>query len=217
MRGLKMVLPAIALAVLLGVPVTGAPAQTAQQTVQVRTAAVMTHAARGPVRPVPGASARLVVSRSGAGLYLFTEDLVPGNVYTVWWVLINKPGACASKPCGPADVLQRTDIVESDVGYATGEIASAVGSAMFEAQLPAGPLRGGWFRRSLRDPLTAEIHAVLHDHGPVIPALRDNMLRTLRGGCTDASVPAAYPPVAKADGTPGPNRCLLYQFMIFLP
>jgi hypothetical protein len=217
MRGLKIVFSAIALALVLGVPATRAPAATVPQTVQTRAAAVMTHAARGAVRPVPGASARLVVSRSGASLYLYTEDLVPGNAYTVWWVFINKPGACTGKPCGPADVLQRTDIVESDVGYATGEIASAGGSAMFEAQLPVGPFRGGWFGRSLKDPLTVEIHAILHDHGPVISSLRDNMLRTFRGGCTDASIPAVFPPVAKADGTPGPNRCLLYQFMIFLP
>ncbi|MGH2453669.1 MAG: hypothetical protein ACRDF5_07880 [bacterium] len=204
---------AIALALVLGAQVPPAPAQT----VQMRTAEVMTHAARGPVRPVAGASARLVVSRSAASLHLFTVDLVPGNVHTVWWVFINKPKACAGSPCGPADVLQRTDTVESDVGYATGEIADASGTATFQAQLPAGPFRGGWFGRSLKDPMTAEIHVVLHDHGPVIPALRDNMLRTLRGGCTDASVPAAYPPVAKADGTPGPNRCQLYQFAVFLP
>lgn len=141
---------------------------------------------------------------------------MPGNVYTVWWVVVNKPAACQAKPCGPADVLQRTDIVESDVGYATGAIADRTGSAAFTARLAKGSIPGGWFRRALKDPMTAEIHAILHDHGPVIDSMRDNMLRTLRGGCTDASVPAAYPQVA-TDGQPGPNRCLLYQFVIFLP
>jgi len=212
MRGLSVVLAAVTLVVLPG-GAASAPAQS----VQLRSAEVRTHAARGPIRPVAGASARLVVSRSGARLYLFTVDLVPGNVYTVWWVFLNKPKACASTPCGAADVIGRTDIVESDVGYATGEIAGPNGSAMFEATLPAGPFKGGWYGRSLIDPLTAEIHAILHDHGPLIPAARENMLRTFRGGCADASLPAVLPAVAKADGTPGPNQCLLYQFAIFLP
>ncbi len=207
------VLLGFALLLMLTVPAAPVPAQT----VQIRTAEVRTHAARGEVKPVTGASARLVVSQTAANLYLFTIDLVPGNVYTVWWVVVNKPAACSSKPCGGPDVLQRTDIVEADVGYATGAIADRNGSAIFAAQLARGSLPGGWFRKGLKDPLTAEIHAVVHDHGPVIESMRDNMMRTLRGGCTDASVPAAYPPVAKADGQAGPNRCQLYQFAIFLP
>lgn len=184
---------------------------------QVRSAQVTTHAARGEVKPVLGASARLVVSSTGASLYLFAVDLVPGHVYTAWWVVINKPGACASIPCGGPDVLQRTNVVDADVGYATGAIADRNGSAFFEARLATGNLPGGWFRKGLKDPYRAEIHVVLHDHGPVIESMRENMLRSLRGGCTDASVPAAYPAVAKADGTPGPNRCQLYQFAIFAP
>ncbi|MGH2592273.1 MAG: hypothetical protein ACRDGG_02035, partial [Anaerolineae bacterium] len=74
---------------------------------------------------------------------------------------------------------------------------------------------GGWFGNGFTNPRGAEIHLVLHDHGPMIPELVANQISTLRGGCTDASVPAAYPPIAKADGIPGPNTCRLVQFAVF--
>ncbi len=41
------------------------------------------------------------------------------------------------------------------------------------------------------------------------------MIRTYRTGCTDASLPAIFPPAAFADGTPGPNTCRLYQAAVF--
>ena len=60
----------------------------------------------------------------------------------------------------------------------------------------------------------AEVHVGLHNHGPVIASLCDEMLTSYRAGCTDASLPSP-PATAYADGTPGPNACQMWQFTIF--
>jgi hypothetical protein len=72
-----------------------------------------------------------------------------------------------------------------------------------------------WYDNDFSDPLGAEIHLVLNDHGPKITDLLSNMLHSYRGGCTDASLPPPFPASAKADGIPGPNTCRLYQTAIF--
>jgi hypothetical protein len=41
------------------------------------------------------------------------------------------------------------------------------------------------------------------------------MLQSYRGGCTDESLPGAFPDTAKNDGIPGPNTCQLFQDVIF--
>jgi hypothetical protein len=51
----------------------------------------------------------------------------------------------------------------------------------------------------------------------VIAGLEEEMVSTYRAGCTDASLPAFFPPSAFADGTPGHNTCRLWQTAIFLP
>jgi hypothetical protein len=65
--------------------------------------------------------------------------------------------------------------------------------------------------------MTAEIQLVLNDHGAKLPAYMPEMTHTYRAGCTDASLPGIFPNSAKADGTPGPNACQLYQVAAFEP
>ena len=81
---------------------------------------------------------------------------------------------------------------------------------------PVGAIAGPWFAgEEFDEPFTAEVHGVINDHGPVIDAFMPAMVRTYRAGCTDASLPAIFPPTAFADGTPGPNTCRLYQTAVF--
>ena len=72
------------------------------------------------------------------------------------------------------------------------------GTATFVAHLAPGPIDNGWFGSAFTDPMGAEVHVGLHNHGPVIASMRDEMLTTFRGGCTDESLPpsiqAAYAP-----------------------
>ncbi|MGQ0641228.1 MAG: hypothetical protein ACT4P6_10740 [Gemmatimonadaceae bacterium] len=188
--------------------VTLADYRDAQQT----TAPVMTHPSQGPVTQVPGAQAVLTSNDNGIRIWLRTQNLAAGNAHTLWWIVINEPQNCLTRPCSAMDVLTRASAVKGDIGYATGRFTE--GAATFAALLENGPLTRAWFGHGLTNPRGAEVHVVLHDHGPRLPELARNMITTFRGGCTNASIPAAFPPAAFADGIPGPNTCRLVQVAI---
>jgi hypothetical protein len=86
----------------------------------------------------------------------------------------------------------------------------------FTAFLPVGEVVEGWFGNGLTNPLGAEIHLIINDHGEVIPEMAANMLNTYRGGCSDDSLPPPFPDSAKADGESGPNPCRLIQDAVFM-
>ena len=68
----------------------------------------------------------------------------------------------------------------------------------------------------LTNPEGAEIHLVVHDHGPLLAEKVATMIGSYRGGCLDDSIPEMVPAKAKADGEPGPNKCALVQDVIFI-
>ncbi len=155
---------------------------------------------------------------AGASVTLRTSQLKPGHAYTLWWAIINNPEACASHPdpCTPHDVLFNTQIVQAQVTYAAGHVVGESGRATFSAHLPAGDIDDGWFPdQGFTDPLGAEIHLVVNDHGPKLDEHMPDMIRTYRGGCTDESLPPVFPATAFADGEPGPNTCRLAQTATF--
>ncbi|MGH7820229.1 MAG: hypothetical protein ACREQ9_10680 [Candidatus Binatia bacterium] len=201
---------------LLGVLVlTGAGTAIAGGPPQKCSADLSWHGQSGNSGEVAGSEAHLMTKMDGAWFMLHTSELKPGHAYTVWWVIINEPSACASSPCASSDVLFNTGAVEAEVGYAAGHVVGESGDASFSAYLPTGDVPGGWFGNAFTNPLGAEIHLVLNDHGPKLPGYMPDMIRTYRGGCTDQSLPPAFPATAKADGRPGPNTCRLYQVAIF--
>lgn len=178
-------------------------------------ASVNWHAQSGS-GPVEGAYATLNTNANGASFTFHAAQLNPGHVYTVWFVAIDAPENCATSPCtAAADVLGNTQGVQANITYAAGHVVGASGQATFAGFIPAGDMPDGWFDNDFSNPLGAEIHLVLNDHGPMIPGLVSNMLHTYRGGCTDESLPPPFPATAKADGIPGPNTCRLYQVAIF--
>lgn len=164
-----------------------------------------------------GATASLVRTREGIRYRIDTSGLVPGHAYSVWFVVVNDPAGCTAVPCaGPQFIGDAT--VDGQVSWGRdGRVGRADGTARFGARIEAGPLLDGWLRvQGLDDPMQAEIHLVLNDHGPVVDGLRREMLSTYRAGCSDASpFPAFFPPSALADGTPGPNICRLHQTAVF--
>lgn len=168
-----------------------------------------------PARPISGAEATLRTASHGATMVLRTSELVPGHVTTAWWVIIARPEACAASPCSAEDVIGRADVVGTQIVYADGAVNGPDGTAAFTAYLPRGEVAGGWYDQAFVDPKSTEIHLVLNDHGPLIPEIAASMLGSYRGGCRDESLPPPFPASAKADGTPGPNRCALIQDAIF--
>jgi hypothetical protein len=173
------------------------------------------HPSQGDVRPVKGSMATLVTTQDGFFVNLDTQELIPGNVYTLWLVAINEPGACEVSPCASPDVLKRSAETQADVGYGGGIIAESE-QGRFSSYQPMGELRGAWFGNGLQKPQTAEIHLVVRDHGPLLPDMVATMVNTHRGGCTDETVPAALPDPAKTDGEPGSNACRNIQRVIFV-
>jgi hypothetical protein len=179
---------------------------------------VKTHPSQGDVTTVDGAKARLLRNLGGIFVSLETEGLTPGHAYTLLLAVINNPAACEASPCGPGDVVGRAAETKSDiVGVADGAIVGEDGKARFASFHPVGALSDAWFGNGLQTPEGAEIHLVVHDHGPMLPELGALMVTTYRSGCAHESIPAVFPDEAKMDGEPGPNTCRLVQVAIFTP
>lgn len=181
-----------------------------------QTVAVTWHPQSGLAGPVgDGASATLVRHNGGVAFTFHTANLNPGNAYTIWFVVINNPDACAASPCSGPDIILNP-ATESQVTYGAGNIAGGSGLASFAGAFRAGPIAGWLPGGSLDDPMTAEIHLVLNDHGPALAEYLPSMIHSYRGGCSDASpFPGIFPATALADGVVGPNICRLFQSAAF--
>jgi hypothetical protein len=178
-------------------------------------ATVMWHAQTGLAGPVDAqATATLVRRADGVSFSIRTANLHPGHAYTVWFVVINNPAECTATPCSGPDVILNPE-THSQVTYGAGHISGGSGKAAFAGAFQAGPIDGWLPDAGLSDPMTAEIQLVLNDHGPKLTTFMPDMTHTYRAGCTEASIPGIFPASARADGTPGPNTCLLYQMAAF--
>jgi hypothetical protein len=172
-------------------------------------------ASLGNEGPVDGASATLTRNSNGISYRLETNSLTANSAYTLWVVVVNNPAVCDPSPCTAPDILLNPT-TDSQVLFGTGLVAGGSGKATFAGSLNEGALPGWLQDRSFDDATTAEIHLVLNDHGPKIPAMLPDMMKTYRGGCSDESpFPGIFPATALADGEVGPNTCLLSQSAVF--
>ena len=190
--------------------------RTARSSAEVRNVSVYWHPQSGE-GDVPGAIARLVRNNNNINVSFHANDLNSGNVYTLWWIVVNNPENCRAFPCTAAEVLGKTEALQADVTYAGGIVAGEGGMGTLTGHLSKGKLSNSWFGNGFQDTRGAELHLVVNDHGPKIPSQLGDMLHTYRGGCTDESLPPLFPATAKSDGIPGPNTCKLYQTAIFQP
>jgi hypothetical protein len=161
-----------------------------------------------------GARATLIRRSGGVSFSIRTAELHPHHAYTVWFVVINNPSACSAHPCSGPDIVLNPE-TDSQVTYGAGHISGGSGQAGFAGSVQAGQIEGWLPGGGLWDPVTAEIQLVLNDHGPMLTSYMPEMTHTYRAGCTDASIPGIFPDSARADGTPGPNTCQLYQVAVF--
>jgi hypothetical protein len=126
---------------------------------------------------VAGAWSSLVTNVSGASMTLHTSGMAPGDVVTIWWVVFNAPQNCTHGEgpyrCGPGDLppYGGDGSAEPSVLYATGHVIGGSGVGNFGAHLTAGDTAGALFGPGLTNPLGADIHLVVHDHGPADPAI----------------------------------------------
>ncbi len=128
---------------------------------------------------VIGASSKLARSSESITVNFETNQLIPGNAYTLWFVVFgDAPGPPSST-------------------HAAGQIVAGSGKGNFSVQLSVGDI----FDTPNNDmpifnnPLTAEVHMALRTHGPVQPEMMPGQIQTIDGGCTSGypSGPVLYP------------------------
>ena len=143
----------------------------------------------------------LVRTGSGVSANLHTTDL-PAGAYTVWWIIFNNPGECATD-CNGSD-LGNPDVGGS-VARATGKVVGPDGKGNFSAHLNVGDTSEALFGPGLTDSLGAEIHMVIRYHGPVVAANMPAQINSVGGGCVGSGGDfefGCYDPQAVAFPTP---------------
>jgi hypothetical protein len=140
---------------------------------------------------------------NGLAMTFHTDDLTPGDAYTVWWVIFNAPQNCTDGVCNEDDLFVINDeghIATDEFGqrqmdpaalenaqisiqYATGSAIDDDGIGDFAAAVGTGEVPGIVLGPGLVDPQTAEVHLVVRTHGPVVKDLFDAQISSFGGGC----------------------------------
>lgn len=144
--------------------------------------------------PIDGSSATLTRTADGIEAEITVPGLTEGNVYSWWWVMFQNPENCTANPTAeikcspPMDNVQSNDgakvlLTQAATLYAVGD---TVGGAVIGADqtltltrtyekghdpteglfIPAATGLAPNYWSGLTDPLKAEIHIAVRDHGP---------------------------------------------------
>jgi hypothetical protein len=166
-------------------------------------------------------TSKLVRTGSGVSYRVSTTGLEPGTVHTLWMVIFNEPENCTDPGCGNDDLFNPA--ATPDLAYGAGTIIGGAGRATFAGHRNEGDNTGSIMQEwlslpepGLVDTREAEIHFVVHSHGPKIPGLVDEMLHSFNAGCGPNFVDG-LPPVPESLGTHGPNTCQDVQFAVHTP
>ena len=165
--------------------------------------------------PVEGTSAILEKGDFGAAMAIKSSGLTPGDVVTVWWVVIQNASVCKAIPCTPIETMQDGKLSDSVVTLAASGVVGGDGTISLASYLPTGEVEGNFFDTTFHSPESAEYHLPIHNHGPVDPDILDDMLSSFRAGCTDESIPEYYPQTALSDGAKGNFECKTVQVAAF--
>ena len=122
----------------------------------------------------PVGEAMLVRTPNGVHVKIWTTQLEPSSVYTMWWAIdVGGPDFCvmwgAGHPIGP-----------NGTGYFAANLNEGEEwdfPRPDELDLAAGPCDG------LKDAENQRIWVLLRTHGPIIPGLVDEQMSTYLGGC----------------------------------
>ena len=162
----------------------------------------------------------LVRTSNGVSYNLKSGELEPGTVVTLWMVIFNSPENCVDG-CGTDDLANPDAVV--DVVYSSGRVIGGSGKASYAGHRSEGDDSGtilpAWLglpSPGLVNAQEAEIHFIVHSHGPKIPILVDEMLHSFNAGC-GPEFEVGLPPVPEELGTYGPNTCRDLQFAVHLP
>lgn len=144
----------------------------------------------GPI-PAPVAGAFSTITRTDNGIHatITTNDL-PAGAYTVWILVFNNPGDCVAP--GPICLPSAGDIPNSNGGvhFGAGQVVNGGHPTTFSVNLAVGDDSdqiGG--PSPLLNPRGAEIHVAIRWHGPAVPGLIREQIRTVGGGCSSDALP----------------------------
>jgi len=147
-----------------------------------------------PSTPIDGASSSIIRGPNGISMSFDVTGVTPGNAYTVWYVIFNVPGECATSPCTEADIFNPA--TQADVTFGAGKVAGS-NRLSVSGHRSVGDLSGSaipFFNEvfglnhpvfGLIDPEGAEVHLLSRCHGPKVPANMPEQIDSFVGGCTD--------------------------------
>jgi len=166
-----------------------------------------------PILGLTTGKSKLIRGKKGIYTRYRSNNLIAGHVYTLWWVIWNRPENCATpNQCNDGD-FAIADQVEVEVLFAgSGRIVGSNGKGTFYGRLktgddsesvnglfglpPAGGLQDG-------NSFPAEVHMVLRSHGPAIPGMIHEQISGYLGGCTDPFAIAPFTEIPDAVGECG--------------
>jgi hypothetical protein len=157
--------------------------------------------------PVAGASASVVRNANGVSFRLSTTGSCPATRIRCGWSWSTTRTACANTPVLRGRPLRerRRSMRRCASRPATSRVARV--AARSPAQCRKVRWTGWLADRSFDDSMEAEIHLVVNDHGPMLPAHMPGMIHTYRGGCADSSpFPASSRPRRSPTASPVPTR-----------
>lgn len=100
--------------------------------------------------------------------------------------------------------------------HAAGRVVDEDGTVDYGAHARVGDTSRALAGPGVVNPRGAEVILVVKSHGPKLPHLVSDQLRTFAGGCADQTdAPAGAPP--ELVGESGPNDCAEIQFSVHSP
>ena len=187
---------------------------------------------KGPIEAgdlVKGSLTKIWRDADGVSFEVKTSGLVKGHGYTVWFFSYDSPEACLSAPLGASDGEKGNRCTISDLLFnpaaqgslmwsRAGKFVKTNGPVTFKARRPrnappcatepavmTSECSGVLLGRGLHNPMTAEIHFVIRDHGPDQKGVEDETT-TINGGC-DPQKNAGLSLYYFGWGTPGNYGC----------
>ena len=132
---------------------------------------------------VAGSSSTLVRNSNGVYMTLLTSGLTAGDAVTIWWVIFNNPSACShgmfGLRCGHGDFSNPA--VKASVMYAAGHVIGSDGVGDYGAGLSVGEQTiVVLFGPGLTNSFGADVHLVVHDHGPADPSLMPGEIHSFK-------------------------------------
>ncbi|GAA4868651.1 hypothetical protein [Luteimonas vadosa] len=167
--------------------------------------------------------AKLVRTETGVSARWSSLGLPKGSAVTLWFVVFNNPAECATTPCGAPDLFNPA--VQGDFLLGGGHVIGANGMANFGGHLSLGDASGSGHIEigfpglavGLTNPYGAEVHLLLHSHGPAKTGqMLKSQISSFLGGCTTFLGPDGFA-AGPGDVPDEDGECSTIQASIHMP